>query len=220
MILAQDQDDGWEDVTDPREVQKFMGVKGVQQLQQRQQAGGRRADPTVTAPVGLTAAQQKAWEKANISQQTLRYLNDARDYYDRNFNATGLSAVKELYPWRDENGVFDMKVRALLGPAKGAYRVAGEGAFSDADIKLLTDSLPNRKWNLDSTNREAMARMDAILRGFIRSGYGAAGLPAPDIERAATSNRFVSPLQKRTLPVPPPRPAAPARGGWKVTKRR
>lgn len=187
--MMQQEDDGWEDVTDPAEIKKLLGVKGVQDMvTQAKTANGGSTDPTITAPSGLKAAQLGGWAKARASMETIAALNKLRKNYDTNFSNSGPSAIAEYFP-SQKNAALDAQVAALLNPAKAASRSAGEGAFSDKDLESLQASLPSR-WKFDGGNQQAMRDLDGQLRGHIRTGFGAAGLPAEDILRASEMNAY------------------------------
>lgn len=188
MQVDEDDEYEWVDVTDPALVKELMGVKGVQQMGK---TAGQAGDPLVTAPSGLKAAELKAWQKGRASVEALGLLEKLRKNYDTNFNESGISAIKEYLP-SQKNSALDKQISGLLGPAKAAYRVDGEGAFSDTDMQLLRDALPSR-YGFDGGNQQSMRDLDAQLRGHIRTGFGAAGLSAEDVLRAADSNTYKGP---------------------------
>lgn len=186
MMQEEFNPDEWEVETDPTVVKKFLGIKGVQSM-------GREAspasDPLITAPDGLKAPELKAWQKGRASMEALTLLNKLRSNYDANFNESGAAAIQEYLP-SQKNSALDKQIAGLLGPAKAAYRVDGEGAFSDTDMQLLRDALPDR-WSFDSGNQQSMRDLDGQLRGHIRTGFGAAGLTSEDIMRAYETNSYV-----------------------------
>ena len=185
-----DDDDEYEWVpeTDPAVLKQYMGVKGVQAAAKYadQGAGGSTDDPFTTT-TGLTKDQLKGWTKARASMSTLERLKSLRSLYKNEMGDSGPAGLKEYLPGsvRPANGQFDAKVNSLLFPAKSASKDAGDGAFTEGDMLVLKESLPNR-WKSDSFNETAMAELDANLRGHIKTGFGAAGLSQADIERAVS----------------------------------
>ncbi|WP_066803350.1 hypothetical protein [Sphingomonas asaccharolytica] len=214
-----DQDnDGWSDVTDPREIKKLTGVKGVQSMQKQAQGGPASAqagdvDTPVKPPTGQGA--QAAFAKVAAARTMLKQLNRVRSMYDKNMTATGLAGLQDYNPFRQENQEFDGAVAAIPLLARQAFRVAGSGADSDRELKLITDSLPNR-WGFIATNRERFKSLDNVLRGFITSYGPLAGYSGDQIKRFSTSDTYGAPMPQ----APPVRRAPPpAAAGWKITRK-
>lgn len=212
----QNNQDGWETVSDPREVKKVLGVKGVQGLQKQAQQQGApqgETDQPVRPPQGQAA--QGAYTKVAAARTMLQQLNHVRSLYDKNMSATGLAGLNEFNPVRRENQEFDGAVSAIPLLARQAFRVQGSGADSDRELKLITDALPSR-WSFDSTNQERFKTLDRVLRNFISTYGPLAGYDEGQVKRFVGQNVY----GQRALPKAPPRrqPAAQPKG-WTITRK-
>jgi hypothetical protein len=179
--------DDYEAVTDPEELLPLVGKAGLAAAIKASKLATSKGDVLDTAPVGTVGKQQDGWNKYAAARETIKSLNKIRTEYSKNFSKGGLAGLKEYNPGSDINSAFDASVANLLGPAKAAQRAPGEGPFTDADLKQLEGTLPNR-WRLDGGNLSSMETLDAQLRGHMRNGLGSAGVGIKDIERAIASN--------------------------------
>jgi hypothetical protein len=175
-----DQDnDGWEDVTDPTEVKKLMGVRGVQQMAK---GGGGN-------PEALETSQGR--DKARAALLTIKRLQPALDRVRKLQKSTlgkqGLAALGEYNPLSSANQEYDGAVAVLTAMARPATRTPGEGAMSDFETKLAVATLPNR-WKRDSYNLEAISGLQRLI-DTSKEEYGRQlGLPAAPPRAQARPN--------------------------------
>jgi len=218
--MIDNDNDGWEDVADPREVKALLGVKGVRDMGKA--SGLPKAPPTggpldldtpVKPPTG--AAAQAAYTKVGASRAMLQQLNKVRHLYDKNMSKTGLQGAAEFNPFRRENQEFDGAVAAIPLLARQAFRVSGSGSDSDRELKLITDALPNR-WSFDASNKERFATLDSVLRGFVTNYGGLAGYSPEQIKGLQGQHVYG---QRRQLPKAPPRAPASS-SGWTITRKK
>ncbi|MBB3910157.1 hypothetical protein [Sphingomonas desiccabilis] len=200
-----DQDnDGWEDVTDAREVKALVGIKGLQQqtksLPKAPPKGGAfDINTPETRPTGQSA--QAAYTKVGAARAMLKQLSHVRSLYDKNMSAGGLAGVREFNPLNRQNQEFDGAVSAIPLLARQAFRVAGSGSDSDRELKLITDALPNR-WSFDATNAERFKTLDSVLRGFITSYGGLAGYSPAQLKALSQEHTYGRPLPKAPVSRP------------------
>lgn len=202
--------DGWEDVTDAAEVKGLLGVKGVRDMAKASpSAKGLPAAPRggpidlntpVKPPTGSAA--QAAYTKVGAARAMLKQLNKVRGMYDKSFSKGGLAGLGEFNPFDRTNQQFDGAVAAIPLLARQAFRVSGSGSDSDRELKLITDALPNR-WSFDASNGERFKSLDSVLRGFVTSYGGLAGYSPEQIKQLAAENTY------RLPKAPPKRSAAP-----------
>jgi hypothetical protein len=221
--MIDNDNDGWEDVADPREVKALLGVKGVRDMAKtsglpKAPPGGARSGPLdldtpVKPPTG--AAAQAAYTKVGAARAMLQQLNKVRGMYDKNFAAGGMAGAKEFNPFSTTNQEFDGAVSAIPLLARQAFRVSGSGSDSDRELKLITDALPNR-WSFDASNKERFKTLDSVLRGFVTNYGGLAGYSPEQIKGLAAQNTYG---QRRQLPKAPPR-APVSSDGWTITRKK
>ena len=220
--MIDNDNDGWEDVSDPREVKALLGVKGVRDMGKasglpKAPPGGTPGGPLdldtpVKPPTG--AAAQAAYTKVGAARAMLQQLNKVRGMYDKNFAAGGMAGAKEFNPFSTTNQQFDGAVSAIPLLARQAFRVSGSGSDSDRELTLITDALPNR-WSVDASNKERFKTLDSVLRGFVTNYGGLAGYSPEQIKGLAAQNTYGT---RRQLPKAPPRAAASSQG-WTITRK-
>lgn len=221
--MIDNDNDGWEDVSDPREVKALLGVKGVRDMAKTSSlpkappggapGGPLNLDTPVKPPTGQAA--QAAYTKVGAARAMLQQLNKVRGMYDKNFSAGGMAGAKEFNPFSSTNQEFDGAVAAIPLLARQAFRVSGSGSDSDRELKLITDALPNR-WSFDASNRERFKTLDSVLRGFVTNYGGLAGYSPEQIKGLAAQNVYG---QRRQLPKAPPRAPA-SNDGWVITRKK
>ena len=175
-------------------------------------ARGRPAPVSLDAPATVPKGQaaQAASTKVAASRSMLKQLNRVHELYDRNMSAKGAAGLKEYNPFRGANQEFDGAVAAIPLLARQAFRVAGSGGDSNAELKLITDALPSR-WSFDATNGERFRTLDTLLRDMIGNNAGLAGYNAAQTTALRAENPY-TPAGKRQLPKAPPRPTRPQGG--------
>jgi hypothetical protein len=222
--MIDNDNDGWEDVSDPREVKALLGVKGVRDMGKTSSLpkappggaaprGAFDLDTPVTPPKGQAA--QAAYTKVGAARAMLQQLHKVRTLYDKNFSAGGMAGAREFNPFSTTNQEFDGAVAAIPLLARQAFRVSGSGADSDRELKLISDALPNR-WSFDASNKERFKTLDSVLRGFVTSYGGLAGYSPEQIKGLAAQNSYA---KQRQLPKAPPRAAASS-DGWTITRKK
>lgn len=157
-------------------------------------------DAPVTVPKGQAA--QAAYAKVAALRSMKKQLNRVHELYDRNMSRDGAAGFKEYYPWRQENQEFDGAVAAVPLLARQAFRVAGSGADSNAELKLITDALPSR-WSFDGTNKERFRTLDTLVGDMIGNNAGLAGYSKEQAAALRAENPY-APRGKRQLPKAPP----------------
>jgi hypothetical protein len=131
-----------------------------------------------------------------------KQLNRVHYLYDQDMAADGLASLNEYNPFRKQNQEFDGAVAAVPLLARQAFRVAGSGADSDKELKLVMDALPNR-WSFDGTNSERFRTLDTMLSDMIGNNAGLAGYTQAQAAALRAENPY-KPPQRRSLPKPPP----------------
>lgn len=205
--MIDNDNDGWEDVSDPREVKALLGVKGVRDMAKPAAAGLPKAPMSGTAPLDLSTpttppkgqSAQAAYTKVGAARAMLQQLAKVHGMYDKTMGKGGLAGMREFNPFDRDNQQFDGAVAAIPLLARQAFRVAGSGSDSDRELKLITDALPNR-WSFDASNKERFNSLDSVLRGFINNYGGLAGYSPQQIKALAAEHVYGA----KRLPKAPP----------------
>lgn len=124
-------DDGWEDVTDPLEMKKVLGVSGAAKLTG---LGG-----------GSTGDQKSAAKSANLDA-LVNQINRVQQLYDVNLKGSGLGSISEYLP-TPTNSQFNSAAAGLAEQGLAAFRVPGVGSQSDTELRQFVEA--NRPQNTD-----------------------------------------------------------------------
>ncbi|MEI5688470.1 hypothetical protein [Sphingomonas kyungheensis] len=175
-------------------------------------APSRPAPVTLDAPATVPKGQaaQAAYAKVAALRSMKKQLNRVHELYDRNMSDSGASGLKEFNPFRAANQEFDGAVAGVPMLARQAFRVAGSGSDSDAELKLITDALPNR-WSFDGTNKERFRTLDSLMADMIGNNAGLAGYSREQAAALRAENPY-RPAGKPPLPKAPPRTSRPQGG--------
>ncbi|MFN3776780.1 MAG: hypothetical protein ACK4SP_13585 [Sphingomonas parapaucimobilis] len=149
-----------------------------------------------------SAAEQAAYAKIAAIRSMRRASNRAHELYDRDMSATGVAGLKEYNPFRTENQRFDGAVAAVPLLARQAFRVPGSGSDSNAELKLITDALPNR-WATDASNRQRFENLGSVFSDMI-GNYGYQAGYSPEQIAALRAEDGYRPTARKGLPKPPP----------------
>ncbi|KKW92690.1 hypothetical protein [Sphingobium chungbukense] len=148
-------DDGWEDVTDPAEIKKVLGLKAAQSMLG---GGGKGDDKTALRANGLDA----------LASQVDRVY----DLYQQNVRGGWPNSISGRVPstLRPENSQFESAGAGLSDQALAAFRVPGVGAQSDRELEsfiaanqpLPTDSDLAIEEKLSNIRRRVDAQRNAL----------------------------------------------------------
>jgi hypothetical protein len=158
--------DGWEDVTDAREVKALVGVKGLQQQAKGLPQARPGANTAAAASVGGVMETPARRDGARSSLALIARLQPAidrvRHLQETTLAPSGVAGLAEYNPFSSANQEYDAAVAGLTALARPATRSPGEGSMSDFESRLAVAALPNR-WKRDTYNHEAVDGLQRLV---------------------------------------------------------
>lgn len=156
--------DGWEDVTDAVEMKALVGVKGVRDnAKSSPQAAGLPASPMGGGgPLETASNRDKARAALALIERVEPQLKRVRQLQRSALGGKGLAGLAEYNPFSTGNQEYDAAVAGLTSLVRPATRTPGEGAMSDFESKLAVATLPNR-WKRDAYNEEALNGLQRLI---------------------------------------------------------
>lgn len=151
-------DDGWEDVTDPLEVKKVLGVQAARGM------GGATAGVPAGGGASNVGAAMRGQARAKVvaARMLRRQLENVESLYGQTLKGGGPGALLEYLP-TPKNKKFNAAADGLLPLARQAFRVPGSGADSDKELQVLIKSLLPSNDEYDEVNEQRMAQLRRMI---------------------------------------------------------
>lgn len=164
-------DDGWEDVTDPLEVKKILGVSAARAM------GGGGSPGGAPQGAGLTpSARARALGQNKAMNLINKQLDRVEQLYKSNLKGVGLQSVAEFLP-TPENKRFNAASNALLPLVRSALSTGAKDSDSDKELSVWARLIPSHD-AYDTTNEERIATLRRMSSELQKKNNEMLGVPA------------------------------------------
>lgn len=149
-------DDGWEDVTDPMEVKKVLGVQAARGMMGGAPSAGAGLTPMARSKI---IGQNKAM--ALVEKQ----LDRVEELYNSTLKGVGLQSIGEYFR-TPKNKQFNAASNALLPLVRSALSTGAKDSDSDRELQVWASLIPSHD-SFDAENEErilSLRRMSSEMR--------------------------------------------------------